>query len=149
MRRAGALAATALLAIALFAPGCDWIGSLTPFGIGTRDYAAEAENVNGLWTGQTGTGGEVTFQVSNDAVSRLHFLHIATGCTLTFEDLSNVEPIVGGGFSFEILLTQGRVVATGNFSSATTCSGTYFFEALPAGVCPSAGNGTFVAEKSP
>lgn len=147
MRKAGALGAV-VLAFALVAPGCDLVSSLTPFGIGTRDYTSEGANVNGNWVGKTASGGDVTFQVGNNAVSQLRFLHVTAGCRLPFEDLTTLVPVVNNSFTTEILLDQGRFVATGTFSSSTTCSGTYFFEALPAGVCPTAGSGTFVANKS-
>ena len=147
MRRAGALGAV-FLALTLAAPGCDVVSSLTPFGIGTRDYSTEGANLNGDWAGTTASGGEVTFQVGNDEVSRLRLFHEATGCSLPFEDLTNLVPIVNNIFTIEIRLTQGRFVATGNFTSATRVSGTYFFEALQAGACPTAGSGTFSAEKT-
>ena len=147
MRRAGALGAAAL-ALALVAPGCDLVSSLTPFGIGTRDYTTEGNNLNGNWAGTTASGGEVTFQVGNDKVSRLHFIHETAGCSLPFEDLTKLVSIVDNSFTIEIRLTQGRFVATGNFTTATRASGTYFFEALPTGDCPTAGSGSFSAEKT-
>jgi hypothetical protein len=148
MRRTGALGAV-LLALALFAPGCDLVSSLTPFGIGTRDYSTEGANVNGNWVGKTASGGDVTFQVGNDTASRLRFIHVAPGCALPFEDLSTLVPIVSSRFTLEVdLTTGGRFVASGFFASATAASGTYFFEGLPAGVCPTAASGTFTANKS-
>lgn len=147
MRRAGALVAAALLSLVLFSSGCDWVGSLTPFGIGTRDYSSEGANVNGNWVGKTGTGGAVSFQVGSDTVSTIRFLHVAPGCTLTFEESTKLVPVANGRFTVELDLDQGRFVATGNFTSATTCSGNYSFQALQAGICPSSGTGTFVADK--
>ena len=59
MRRARARAAAVLLVLALGAPGCGLVDSLTPFGVGTRDYASRGlQNVNGTWAGTTATGGE-------------------------------------------------------------------------------------------
>jgi hypothetical protein len=147
MPKARARAAAVLLALAFGASGCDLVSSLTPFGVGTKDYGAGVKNVNGNWAGNTASGGEVTFQVGSDTVSLLHFEHVEATCTLTF-DAPTAVPIVNGSFIVEIALTQGKVVATGTFTTAGTCSGTYFFEALPAGGCPTAGTGTFVAEKT-
>lgn len=149
MRRTRARAAAVILAFALGATGCELVSSLTPFGIGTQDYGAGGENVNGVWAGTTSTGGDVSFQVGSDTVSKLHFHHVAVGCTLSFEALSLTPPVVDGGFTIDMPLDiQGRFVASGTFTSSTTCSGTYFFEALPAGSCPTAGSGTFSANKS-
>jgi hypothetical protein len=147
MRRARARGAAAFLAFALLAPGCDLVSSLTPFGIGHQDYRGGVENVNGDWVGSTASGGEVTFQVGNNSAARLHFLHVAPGCTLTFEDLATLVPVIDNTFTVEIRLDQGRFVATGNFTSSGTATGTYFFEALQAGICPTAGSGTFFANK--
>jgi len=149
MRRARAHAAAVILALALGAAGCGLVDSLTPFGVGTQDYGAGtgAENVNGTWAGQTATDGEVTFQVGSDTVSKLHIVHIAGACTLTFDATTTVL-IVNNEFTVEMPLDQGRAVATATFTSSTTCSGSYFFEALPAGSCPTAGRGSFVASKT-
>ena len=151
MRGAGARAAAVILALALGAAGCDLVSSLTPFGIGTQDYnsGSGVGNVNGNWAGKTASGGEVTFQVGSDTVSELRFQHVAGDCTLTFESLNIAPPIVDGRFTLDLPVEpQGRFVATGNFTSADTCSGTYFFEALPAGPCPTSGSGTFTANKT-
>jgi hypothetical protein len=149
MRGAGALAAAALLALALCAPGCNLVDSLTPFGVGTRDYASENSgvNLNGTWNGLTASGGGVGFQVGSDTVSDLTLHYAGSGCTLPFE-ASLTAPIVNGAFTLEEnLATGGRFVATGTFNSSTTVSGSYFFEGLPAGSCPSAGTETFSATK--
>ena len=148
MRKAGALATVVLLALAFVASGCDLVSSLTPFGIGTKDYSATGANVNGAWAGKTGNNGNVTFQVANEAVSELIVQHITAGCTLSLEADTLTAPIVNNRFTIEVALTQGRFVASGTFTSATTCSGTYSFEALPAGDCPTAGSGTFTANKT-
>jgi len=148
MRKAGALATGVLLALAFVASGCDLISSLTPFGVGTKDYSATGANVNGTWAGKTGSGGDVTFQVGNDTVSQLIVQHVTTGCTLSFEADSTTAPVVNGGFTIELTLTQGSFVATATFTSATTCSGTYSFKALPSGDCPTAGSGSFTANKT-
>ena len=104
--------------------------------------------MNGDWVGETATGGEVTFQVGSDEVFKLHIVHIAGTCTLTFDAATLTPPIVDGGFTLDLPLDpQGRFVATGNFTSSSTCSGSYFFEALPTGSCPTTGSGTFVANK--
>ena len=147
MRRARARVVAVILALAFGASGCDLVSSLTPFGVGTQDYKAGGGNVNGTWAGQTATGGDVTFQVGSDTVSKLHIVHIAGACTLTF-DAPTSELIVDGGVTVEIPLDQGRAVATATFTSSTTCSGSYFFESLPPGGCPTAGTGTFVAKKT-
>ena len=149
MRGAGARACALILALACGASGCELVSSLTPFGIGTQDYGAGFENLNGSWAGKTATGGDVTFQVGSDTVSKLHLHHVADGCTLSFEAVTLAPPIVDGGFTLDMPLdTQGRFVATGSFTSATTCSGSYFFEGRPAGSCPTAGSGTFTADKT-
>ena len=150
MRKAGALAAATLLALALGAPGCGLVDSLTPFWVGNQDYGAGTENINGNWVGKTATGGDVTFQVSSDTVSHLVLNHLTTDCTMTFKQEATLPPpIVDGAFTLELRYAeQGRFVITGTFASATTCSGTYFFEAFPAGICPTAGNGTFTANKT-
>jgi hypothetical protein len=149
MRCAGARAAALLLALALGTAGCDLVSSLTPFGIGTKDYSTGVKNVNGSWSGKTATGGDVTFQVGSDTVIDLRFHHVAEGCTLSFESLTLAPPILDGKFTLDLPLEpQGRFVATGIFGSSTTCSGTYFFEGLPAGSCPTAGSGTFSASKT-
>jgi hypothetical protein len=66
MRRARARAAAVSLALALGMSSCGLVDSLTPFGVGTQDYGAGVENLNGNWAGKTATGGDVTFQVGND-----------------------------------------------------------------------------------
>jgi hypothetical protein len=147
MRSARALAAAVILALALGASGCGLVDSLTPFGIGTQEYGAGGENVNGTWAGQTASGGEVTFLVGSDTVLNLQIVHVAGDCTLPFDATTDIL-IVDGGFTVEIPLEQGRVVATATFTSSTTCSGSYFFEALPTGGCPTAGTGTFGAQKT-
>jgi hypothetical protein len=147
MRRAGALAAAVILALALGAPGCK-PSSLTPLFIGTQDYSGGNLSVNGTWAGKTANGGDVTLQIGSDMLSRLKVLHVETGCTLTFEVTDAATPIVDNVFTVEILYDQGRFVATGTFTTADTCSGTYFFEALGAGVCPTSGTGSFTAEKT-
>ena len=147
MRRAGALAAATFLVIALGAAGCDWIGSLTPFGIGHQDYGAGDANLNGDWAGKTASGGDVKFQIGDNAVSEFVFYHIEGACTLTFEFPPGAR-VVDGVFTTEVALTQGRCVVTVSFPTADTGSGTYFFEGLPTGDCPSAGSGTFVADKT-
>jgi hypothetical protein len=148
MRGPAALATALLLTVALLVSGCGLVDSLTPFGIDTKSYSAEGVNPNGIWVGTTGNGGAVTFQVGNDAVSRLLLVNATEGCNQTFEDEALVEPIVGGSFTVELAGDQGgRFVVTGRFTSSTSCSGTYFFEALPAGVCPTSGSGTFTAER--
>jgi hypothetical protein len=150
MRRAGALAAVTLLALALGAPGCGLVDSLTPFWVGHQDYGSGGENVNGSWAGKTSTGGDVTFQVGSDTVTRLVLKHVTTGCTMSFEQVETTPPpIIDGVFTLELLYeAQGRIVITGTFTSDTTCSGSYFFEAFPAGDCPTAGTGTFTANKT-
>jgi hypothetical protein len=147
MRRARARVAAVILALAFGASGCDLVSSLTPFGVGTQDYTGGGGNVNGTWAGQTASGGEVTFQVGSDTVSKLHIVHIAGACTLTFDAPTSIL-IVNDGFTVEIPLDQGRTVASATFTSSAGCSGSYFFEALPTGGCPTAGTGTFVAQKT-
>jgi hypothetical protein len=147
MRRARARAAAVSLALALGTPGCGLVDSLTPFGVGTQDYGGGVENVNGNWAGKTGNGGDVTFQVGNNTVSSPVFLHVTPDCTWRFESLTIVAPVVDSVFTIEIPYDQGRFVATGRFTSASACSGTYFFEGLGAGVCPTAGTGSFTANR--
>ncbi len=150
MRLRRTLAATLLLALALGAPGCDWIGSLTPFGIGHQDYSGSGENVNGNWVGKTATGGDVTFQVGSNTVSQLHLNHVATGCTLSFLAETTTALVVDGRFALEYNIdTGGRFSMTGTFTSGSAATGTFLFEGLPAGICPSTGNGTFTATKTP
>jgi hypothetical protein len=148
MLRARALAAALLLAAALVAPGCNLVDSLTPFGVGHQDYSSTSANVNGNWTGTTASGGEVRFQVASGRVLDFHLIHIDTGCTRAFEDTTTVVQIVDGFFTFEIPLNQGRFVATGRFIGADTLSGSFSFEGLPAGNCPSAASSSFTAQKS-
>ena len=148
MRRAGALAAAVLLALAFGSAGCDLVSSLTPFGIGHQDYNNSSSNVNGDWVGKTATDGDVTFQVGNNTVSKLVFLHVVGTCTLTFDASSLTAPVINDEFTVELALKQGRVVATGKFTSSATCSGTYFFEGLATGACPTAGSGSFAADKT-
>jgi hypothetical protein len=148
MRRAGALAAAMLLAVALAAPGCNLVDSLTPFGIGHQDYSSSSANVNGNWTGTTASGGEVKFQVASGNVLAFHLVHIDAGCTRTFEDTTTVVQVVDGFFTFEIPLPQGRFVASGRFTSGSSFSGSYSFEGLPAGACPNAASASFTALKS-
>ena len=148
MRGAAARAAAVLLVLALAAPGCDLVDSLTPFGIGTQDYDSGNLSVNGIWAGTTGSGGAVEFQVGSDTVIDFTLNHVADGCTLPFEALSIAAPVVSNVFIIELALDQGRFTATGRFTADTTCSGTYRFESLPAGVCPSSGTGTFTAQRT-
>ena len=147
MRKAGALTAAVLLVLALAAPGCDLVSSLTPFGIGNRDYGSGSDNTNGLWTGKSSTGGDVTMQVGSSTVTSLMIHHIDGACNLPLEAQSVSEPVVNNVFSVTVDLTQGRFTAIGTFTSPTTCSGSYSFEGLAAGTCPSSGSGTFTAQK--
>lgn len=153
MRQAGARAPAVLLVgalLALVAPGCDLVSSLTPFGIGHQDYSSGEKNVNGVWAGTTASGGAVTFQVGNDVLSKLNLTHISTGCTLKFVVDTISARLVDDTFSLEMTLeTGGRFLASGTFTSATTCTGSYRFEGRPAGVCPTAAGGTFTANKKP
>jgi len=150
MMKTGARAAAVLLALALGVAGCK-PSSLTPFGIDTKspqDYDNTSQNVNGTWTGKTASGGDVNFQVGSDTVSKLVLNHVAAGCTITFEAADVTAPVVNDGFTLEKAVDAGgRIVITGTFSSASTSSGSYFFEGLPAGVCPTSGTGTFGANK--
>ena len=83
-------------------------------------------------------------------MSGLLLLHVTADCTLPFEDASSTVPIIDDIFTFEVPLDQGKLTVKGIFTSSTTCSGTYVFEALPAGgACPSAGSSTFTAVKQP
>jgi hypothetical protein len=149
MRLSGAGAAAVLLTLVLGAAGCDLVSSLTPFGIGHKDYGGESENRNGTWKGKTATGGEVTFQVGSDKVSELLLHHVSAGCNLAFDILDFAPPVIDGVFTIDMPAEiQGRIVITGNFTTASTCSGTYLFEGFQAGACPSAGSGTFFAEKT-
>jgi len=148
MRCAGARAAALLLVLVLGTAGCGLVDSLTPFGVGTQDYGSGVQNVNGDWEGSTASGGKVTFQVGNDKVLKLHVRHVVAEEILSFKALTSEPLIVDGVFTIDLPLeTQGRFTATGTFTSANTCSGTYFFEALPAGNFPTTGSGTFSAVK--
>jgi hypothetical protein len=148
MRKAGALlAAVALLALSVGTGGCGLIDSLTPFGVGTRDYSSAGDNVNGTWFGTTDSGGAVSFQVASETVSVPKFLDTVADCTRDFTSEADTAPVVDGRFTIQILYDQGRFVASGTFTSDGTCSGTFFFEALGASACPSNGTGTFVAVK--
>ena len=150
MRSARARAAAVCLALALGTPGCGLVDSLTPFGVGTRDYASEVsgENVNGLWAGNTASGGNVSFQVGSDVVSKFILTHVADGCTLEFDAFDITPPVVDGVFTIEKNIDAGgRFVVTGTFTSSTTSSGSYFFNSLTAGSCPTAGTGTFTANR--
>jgi len=149
MRRAGTLAAAALLAVALVPAGCDLVSSLTPFGIGHQDYSGSSTANNGAWAGQTTSGGKVSFQVGSATVSNFHLIHIDTGCSRPFDDVATTAPVVDGAFTFEIPLSAGRFVAKGRFTSANDCTGSYTFEGLPAGSCPSAASASFTAQKTP
>jgi hypothetical protein len=151
MRRARARATAVGLALALGMHGCGLVDSLTPLGVGTQDYGgAGVENLNGNWAGKTATGGDVTFQVGDDTVIDMILNHVTADCIKTFKQVvTSPPPIVDGVFTLELLYAdQGRFVMTGTFTSSTTCSGTYFFEAFPAGVCPTSGSGTFTASKT-
>ena len=150
MRKRGALAAAALLALALGVVGCK-PSSLTPFGIGTRDYSSETtgDNVNGVWAGKSASGGDVSFQVGSDTVSQFILHHVASGCTLTFDAADVTAPVVDGRFTVENTVDAGgRFVVTGTFNTSATSSGSYFFEGLSAGSCPTSGTGTFSASKT-
>jgi hypothetical protein len=154
MRRTGALAAAALLALALFAPGCDLVSSLTPFGVGHQDYGngggAGGENLNGLWSGSTGGGGPITFTVASGKVSNIKFLHVGE-CLQSFELTAREVQIADDMFVYENRFeSQGRILVEGHFTSPENCSGTYFYEGLATGGgCPTAATGTFTAERLP
>lgn len=151
MRKAGALGTAVLLALALGAHGCGLVDSLTPFGIGTRDYSTEGDNVNGVWTGTAGAGGVVGFQVGNAEVNEMLLQYKTADCTITFAGDTGPVPIIDGAFTIERDLTsldQGRIVITGRFTSSNTCVGSFSFEGLPASSCPTSGVGSFTAEKA-
>lgn len=150
MRRAGALGIAVLLTLALGAHGCGLVDSLTPFGIGHRDYSSEGYNVNGLWVGTVDSGGAVTFQVGNAEINELLLQYVTDVCTIDFGGTTGPVPIVDGEFTIERDLTsldQGRIVITGRFTSSNTCVGSFSFEGLPASSCPTSGAGSFSAEK--
>jgi len=152
MRRVGALAGAALLVLALGVSGCDLVSSLTPFGIGHKDYGSGADSINGFWSGSTGTGGPVTFQVADSHVYEMRLLHATPECSLDFKAESSATTIIADdSFRLELNLTdlgQGRIVFEGRFTSSSTCAGSYFFKGRPAGICPTAGSGTFRVEKT-
>ncbi len=152
MRKAGALGTAVFLALALGAYGCGLVDSLSPFGIGTRDYAAEASgaNLNGVWSGTSGDGGTVTFQVGDSEVNELVLVHVTGDCIINFDGSEAAVPIVDGVFTIERGLTslaQGRIIITGRFTSSSTCVGNFTYEGLPASSCPTSGVGSFLAGK--
>jgi hypothetical protein len=150
MRRRGALAALALLALALGAASCK-PSSLTPFGIGTREPDAPGAGVNGAWTGTTTASSEISFQVASDTVVGLAIRDPAGGfCVATFDLSSVTTPVEGDAFALAVPLTpQGQLSVEGRFTSSTTCSGSYTFGGLStSGSCPTSGSATFVAVKS-
>lgn len=147
MRGAAARAAAVLLLLVLATPGCDLVDSLTPFGIGTQDYDSGNHAVNGTWFGATGSGGAVVFQVGSDTVIDFALSHISESCVLQFEAPSIAATVVENVFIVDVTLDQGKFTATGRFTSASASSGTYRFEALPAGLCPSSGAGSFTAQR--
>jgi hypothetical protein len=150
MRNARARVAAVLLPLALVAAGCDLVSSLTPFGIGHKDYSVSTEGVNGDWAGKTNNGGDFTFQVASDRVLNIVFKHIGADCNQPFTLDAKTVPVVDGVFIYEnVFAEQGQVRVEGHFTSDTTCTGTYSFEGLPASRCLNltAGNGTFAATK--
>ena len=151
MRRAAAGAAGALAALAIATAGCDAVSSLTPFGLDWTEPASPTENASGLWSGTTSTGGEVTFQVGNNEVLAFTLTHSATGCVLTFGATDPLPIDANGAFSLELAEENRVFIARGQFTSATTCSGSYFFEffSVVGGACPRTNSGTFTATKTP
>jgi hypothetical protein len=150
MRRTAAAGAAGALLLALGAAACK-PSSLTPFGIDWRETGSTAQNASGLWNGTTSTGLGVSFQVGDDKVVNFTLRHGAAGCAQEFTADESAPIEANGTFSLEIVYDQGRFVANGRFTSATTCSGSYSFEffSVVGGSCPSSGAGTFVANKAP
>lgn len=146
-----AAAAGALAALVLATAGCDAISSLTPFGINWRKPESPGQNPSGLWSGTTPTGGDVTFQVGNDEVLKLTLIHSASGCLLTLEAPDPAPIDAGGAFALDVADEKRRFLAQGQFTSSTTCTGSYAFElySVVGGSCPSKGSGTFTATKTP
>jgi hypothetical protein len=146
MRRPAALLGLALLAAALGVAACK-PSSLTPFGLGTR--GTEETGVNGQWQGVTSTGGTITFQVASDEVTTVVVYHLTSGCTTLLQISAATALVTDNTFEAEELLTPGRFIVDGTFTSSTSCSGSYFFEAIgTSAACPSSGSGTFVATKA-
>jgi len=151
MRRALAPGAAVILALGLVASGCGLVDSLTPFGIGTRDYGGGSENVNGDWTGSTGNGGDFAFQVATDKVLDINFTHVTADCSQPFELTAKVVQVVDNTFVHENNFdTQGSIIVQGRFTSASTCTGSYTFKGLAASRCAdlTSGTGTFTATKT-
>lgn len=149
MRLGGALAASALAALLFGAASCK-PSSLSPF-TGTRDYSAESTGVNGLWQGQTVSVdsriGQVQFTVASNEIADLSLTHSPGFCGRLFTSEGLAEPIEGETFVVELFFeAQGRFVLRGRFETSTTCSGTYFFEAIRSTAeCPTNDSGSFVA----
>jgi hypothetical protein len=150
MRRAAVARAAGALLLAFGAAACK-PSSLTPLGIDWRETGSAAQGASGLWSGTTSTGLGVAFQVGDDKVVNFTLSHGATGCAQEFTADDSAPIDANGAFSLEITYDQGRFVANGRFTSATTCSGSYAFEffSVAGGSCPSSGSGTFVANKAP
>jgi len=154
MRSARAGAAAVILALALGAPGCGLVDSLTPFGVGTRDYASEGttENINGVWSGTASNGKPLSFIVASELVTDIKFSHTVGDCTQPFELTAKKVPVVNGTFVYENNFeTQGSIRVEGRFTSAETFTGRYQFQGLPTSSCPgiTSGSGTLAATKTP
>ena len=149
MRRAGAFAALALLALALGTASCK-PSSLTPFGIGTKEPESFGGGVNGLWSGVTNAGQSITFQVASGTVVNLVLTHSwGNGCSRIFDTTGQAALVENNAFHLDVPFTQGELIVDGVFTSDTTSNGSYFFEGLSViGSCPTSGSGTFVATKA-
>jgi hypothetical protein len=152
MRRAGALAASGLLALVIGAAACK-PSSLTPF-TDWREEQTETTGVNGHWLGEAvaadGQPGTIEFTVASERIADIRLHHSTGSCGRLFFSTTTTESVENDAFHVDMTLeTQGRVVIDGTFTSSTTCTGTYYFEGIRiTGDCPSSDSGTFTAAKT-
>jgi hypothetical protein len=146
MARGSALAVAAA-ALMLAAAGCK-PSSLTPFGVGERDYSTSG--FNGVWQGSTSAGGTVFFQVADNKIVSLESFPLGpNACEKSFP-LAEPIPIEDGTVTIDLRDGNDRLVVAGSFSSPTECAGTYRYEIhSTVGGCTGSGSGSFVATKAP
>jgi hypothetical protein len=92
----------------------------------TPPSAAGVRGFDGVWQGTTTDGTSVSFTVQNSEVIRFRIVLPAKGgtCLVTADGVPKVA-VASSKFTFKFAENGVTTDVTGNFSSATQCSGSY------------------------
>ena len=80
---------------------------------------------DGVWSGTTGQGRGLTFDVTNNAIPSLEVEYALAGCASTVTATFNPpHPIAGSSFAISLFTGLARIEVAGTFQSAAAASGT-------------------------